>query len=118
MAPGGGGLMPKGRRFTPRTTPDGRPEKGRCWWCASKLVQQWNEAKCLNCGTVEFWHGRQFNTGPNQACDDWQSAGKTKRYPAPGRYGDGFFCGLRCGFQYAQSAAKALTQVNTQEENE
>ena len=82
--------------------------EGHCRWCARKLIQQWNPVVCSNCGNQQPWHRSKPGKDSWQEvdCNDWQSSGKTKRYAAAGTYGDGRFCGLRCGYQYAVSVTR------------
>ena len=67
----------------------------------------YNPRKCPKCGETE-----RFRLGPQ----DWFECGRcgatiypwrerivsrTPRHAKPGDYGDGYFCGLRCAYQFA-----------------
>lgn len=60
--------------------------EGTCLWCGRKLRQKWT------------WDW-------NKAGHDVIKESRRKRYDKPGDYGDGFFCGLRCGYDFGVSMA-------------
>lgn len=59
-----------------------------CKWCGRKLRRQ--------CWTT--W---------DRSGDRKKVVHRTYRYDKPGDYGDGHFCGLRCGWSFAVSAANS-----------
>lgn len=64
-------------------------QPGTCKWCGQRLRRRtWPADKPA---------GISWN--------DWYGSPESKRrepaYDKPGDYGDGHFCGLRCGYQYA-----------------
>ena len=58
-----------------------------CRWCGQKL--RWP--------TCAFTPDGKYISNPKD---------RSKQYKKPGDYGDGFFCGLRCGYQYGVAFAK------------
>jgi hypothetical protein len=51
---------------------------------------------------TRFWRcSKGHDNGPRR-----QIAHRERRYKAPGAYGDGFFCGLDCGFAFGVSMAR------------
>ncbi len=58
---------------------------------------------CLYCGRRLRWIKRSFTPGPH---GEFIPIGQRPNlYKKPGDYGDGFFCGLRCGYQFGVLAA-------------
>ena len=62
---------------------------GTCRWCGDRLVYRTFSRNLL---PGETWE--EFHAIP-------QSQKRSRAYDKPGYYGDGKFCGLRCGYQWA-----------------
>lgn len=58
---------------------------------------------CLYCGHKLRWIKRSFTEGPRGVLIPIRE--RPNLYRKPGDYGDGFFCGLRCGYQFGVLAA-------------
>ena len=59
---------------------------------------------CLHCGRKLRWIKRTFTQGPREV--PIPVGERPNRYAKAGDYGDGFFCGLRCGYQFGVLAAQ------------
>ncbi len=96
-------------------------KSGTCLWCGRKLRRKaWVERERTNevvpavkacpCG------GTKFHKLPEgfecASCERWVASKHPTRvtsreyaYDKPGDYGDGHFCGLRCGYDFAVAMA-------------
>ncbi len=110
------------RAFSATNEPD------TCLWCGLKLRKPNNvksereyftPTHCQECKSKNVQaDGKYFFCGDCQrdvACYRQKITEKTARYDKPGGYGDGFFCGLRCGYQWAVRFAELGKRlVNTE----
>jgi hypothetical protein len=105
---------------------------GSCFWCGRRLRQRHlierettntrrAPSRCYSCSTV----GPRARFVPAEggyyqcaACGTEQHGERVRRvvsrqkaYDHPGDYGDGFFCGLRCAYQFAVRAAQTGTRL-------
>lgn len=104
-------------------------EKDTCLWCGRKLRQKYHTEKeatgefrkptsCYNCAGYDGSKPSRFvaterpdyyqcaNCGTDQAAERKRRVvSRTKVFAKPGDYGDGFFCGLRCAYDFAVTIA-------------
>lgn len=97
-----------------------------CKWCGKKLRQQCDSKfeyidiepkKCRSCGSTNIqWTSGIVGQRGACCCGDCgvyidtrrrKMVSRKKRYPKPGDYGDGHFCGLRCGYQFGVAMGDA-----------
>jgi hypothetical protein len=110
--------------------PPPRPTAGLCLWCGRILRWEYDTKieivtnpgesprKC-HCGCKKFFFDEQRK---RWFCEDCRLdfvgrrtrkvVSRTHRYDAPGGYGDGFFCGIHCGYQFAVDAAGRGTRLS------
>lgn len=66
---------------------------------------------CLWCGKGLRWATVSARSMPQTEHFDRAKRGdkalRERRYNAPGDYGDGYFCGLRCAYQFGVLAAQS-----------
>ena len=100
----------------------GKPET--CLWCGRKLRRLYNTKKervpyapkkSTCCGAEFYVDERDSGLGSGRRCKTcgcldfgfrYKVVEKTPVYEKSGGYGDGYFCGLRCGFQFGRRFAE------------
>ncbi len=112
--------------------PSGRPN--RCLWCGHRLRRrsktEWERAEgfnppthCMGCsgpyedvngdwepdpeGADRHFRCRECGVGGQCGAAKRRVVNRVPRYELPGDYGDGHFCGLRCGYQFGVALANA-----------
>jgi hypothetical protein len=103
-------------------------EKDTCLWCGRKLRMQYiteyervvlegKPPRRCHCGSKRFKPIENPSGGlrwecASDSCCAWHSdrgerkvVSRTPRYKGRGDYGDGHFCGLTCGYEFAVKAA-------------
>ena len=71
--------------------------KNRCKWCGRKLRKKW---RTVVAPYIARWvEGNQHVRGHALVPEFWPSVKIGE--PKFGDYGDGHFCGLRCGYEFA-----------------
>ena len=71
---------------------DATNEKDTCLWCGKKLVWEY---------TADYEKAETSRGGHL-----FVETNRRRRYDAPGPYGDGFFCTLRCAYQFGAALAR------------
>jgi len=84
--------------FNPTNVP------GTCLWCGRKLIQRWR--------WDVTWEGGSPRNVPGT---------RRKQMDKPGAYGDGYFCGLTCGYEFGKALAhfgRRLIRKDTPQEGQ
>lgn len=65
---------------------------------------------CVWCGQKLRWKTHGVSKPIDMPWEEWwkhpDSKVNERRYDKPGDYGDGFFCGLRCGYMFGERLAQ------------
>ena len=93
-----------------------------CLWCGRKLPQKWineieysnvSKKKCDECGGTEAdYNGFCVECHCSMIKTKRHVKSREKLYDKRGRYGDGYFCGLNCGYAFAVVAAESNIRVS------
>ncbi len=110
-------------------------EEGTCLWCGRKLrrehatkmestEERLTPKECFECGGKEWKSPSVPDEGFECRGCDCEQFGRRKYkvksrkpiYDKPGSYGDGYFCGLRCGFQFGVAFAGSGRRLEKKED--
>ena len=101
--------------------PNPSNEKGTCLWCGRKLIHEYTyeqeEFEMEYEDPVPHWFREKRGlSSESRVVKGMRSTDvKIKRYENPGPYGDGFFCSLRCGYQFGKTMAYRGARLRTRE---